>query len=127
MTLPEMQADLTNWSKLARSACIVYRANDVTGIIKALAAARARGLSVIPHGAGHSYTDAALNTNGVVIDLTPMRRILSWDAAQGIMRVEPGVTLQEVIQVAWKDGWLPAVSPSTPHVTVGGCAAMNVN
>ena len=127
MTLPWIQADLTNWSKSARSSCMVYRAKDVTEITKALATARARGFSVIPHGAGHSYTDAALNTNGVVIDLTPMRRILSWDAAQGIMCVEPGVTLQDIVQVAWKDGWWSAVSPSTPHVTVGGCVAMNVN
>jgi hypothetical protein len=82
---------------------------------------------VLPHGAGHSYIDAALNTGGVVIDLKPMRRMLSWDAAQGIMRVEPGVTLGEMVQVAWKDGWWPAVSPSTPAVTIGGCAAMNVN
>ncbi|HEU5198820.1 MAG TPA: FAD-binding oxidoreductase, partial [Ktedonobacterales bacterium] len=121
------QAELTNWSKSARSSCLVYQPHDSAGISKALAVARTCGLSVIPHGAGHSYTDAALNTGGVVIDLRPMRRILSWDAAQGIMRVEPGVTLRDMIQVAWKDGWWPAASPSTPDVTIGGCAAMNVN
>lgn len=127
MTLPGKQAELTNWSKSARSACFVYKVSDVAGILQTLETSRAQGLSVIPHGAGHSYTDAALNTGGVVIDVTPMRRILSWDATQGIMRVEPGVTLQEMIQAAWKDGWWPVVSPSTPLVTVGGCAAMNVN
>lgn len=127
MILPGVQAELTNWSKSARSPCFVYKASDVAGIAGALAVARTQRLSVIPHGAGHSYTDAALNTNGVVIDVTPMRRILSWDAAQGIMRVEPGVTLRDMAQRAWKDGWWPVVSPSTPEVTAGGCAAMNVN
>ncbi len=122
-----MQAELTNWSKSARSACFVYQVSDAAGIARALAVARTQRLSVIPHGAGHSYTDAALNTGGVVIDVTPMRRILSWDAAQGIMRVEPGVTLRDMVQMAWKDGWWPVVSPSTPEVTIGGCAAMNVN
>jgi decaprenylphospho-beta-D-ribofuranose 2-oxidase len=123
----KMQTELTNWSKSARSPCFVYKISDAAGIARALAGARTEGLSVIPHGAGHSYTDAALNTGGVVIDITPMRKILSWDAAQGIMRVEPGVTLREVVQAAWKDGWWPIVSPSTPDVTIGGCAAMNVN
>lgn len=127
MTLRGTQAELTNWSKSAHSSCLVYQLSDRAGMSKALAVARTCGLSVIPHGAGHSYTDAALNTGGVVIDLRPMRRILSWDAAQGIMCVEPGVTLQDMIQVAWKDGWWPVVSPSTPEVTIGGCAAMNVN
>lgn len=127
MTFRGTQATLTNWSKSAHSSCLIYQPNDIAGISKALAVARTCGLSVIPHGAGHSYTDAALNTGGVVIDLKPLRRILSWDAAQGIMRVEPGVTLRDMLQVAWKDGWWPVVSPSTPEVTIGGCAAMNVN
>ena len=69
----------------------------------ALTTARARGLSVIPHGMGHSYTDAALNTNGVIIDVTGMRRILSWDPEQGIMQVEPGVTLRDMVRVALAD------------------------
>jgi len=118
---------LSNWSKSAVSPCLVVPAASVADLARALESAQAQGLSVTPRGAGHSYTDAALNTNGVVIDVTPMRRILSWDAAQGIMRVEPGVTLQDVIRVAYHDGWWPYVTPSTPEVTVGGCAAMNVN
>ena len=122
-----MQAELSNWSKSARSKCVVYPVTDVDGIAGALAAARAQRLSVIAHGAGHSYTDAALNTGGMVIDVTPLHRILAWDAGQGVMRVEPGVTLRQMVQAAWKDGWWPAVSPSTPEVTAGGCAAMNVN
>jgi decaprenylphospho-beta-D-ribofuranose 2-oxidase len=127
MTLRGTQAELMNWSKSAHSACLVYQPNDIVEISKVLAVARTGGLSVLPHGAGHSYTDAALNTGGVVIDLKLMRRILSWDAARGIMRVEPGVTMRDMVQMAWKDGWCPVVSPSTPEVTIGGCTAMNVN
>lgn len=127
MTLPGNQVELTNWSKSARSPCYVHRVQDVAGIVSALAVAQTQHLSVIPHGAGHSYTDAALNTGGVVLDVSPMRQILSWDARQGILCVEPGVTLLDLVQLAWKDGWWPMVSPSTPAVTIGGCAAMNVN
>jgi decaprenylphospho-beta-D-ribofuranose 2-oxidase len=127
MALNGTQVELTNWSKSARSSCYVYQAADVAGIKSVFTAARAQRLSIIPRGAGHSYTDAALNTGAAVIDLTPMHRVLAWDAAQGIIRVEPGVTIQEMVQVAWKDGWWPFAAPSTPVVTIGGCAAMNVN
>jgi decaprenylphospho-beta-D-ribofuranose 2-oxidase len=127
MTFPGIKAELSNWSKSARSPCFVCKVSDAAGIAGALAAAQAQHLSVMPHGAGHSYTDAALNTAGVVMDLTPMRQILSWDPARGILRAEPGVTLREMLQVTWKDGWWLAVSPSTMEVTLGGCAAMNVN
>jgi decaprenylphospho-beta-D-ribofuranose 2-oxidase len=89
--------------------------------------ARRGGATLIPHGAGHSYTDAALNTDSIVVDVTPMRRVLAWDPVNGIMEVEAGATLGDVIETAVGDGWWPAVVPSTEHVTVGGCAAMNVN
>jgi len=125
--LQARRTELNNWGRSARSVCQVYPAHTVDEIALALAEARAQHLSVIPHGAGHSYTDAALNTGGVVMDLTPLRRILAWDAQQGVMRVEPGVTLRQMVQVAGPDGWRPVVSPSTAEVTIGGCAAMNVN
>ena len=124
---PGMRTELTSWSKSSRSSCFIYKVKDIEEIVEALAIARAQHLSVIPHGAGHSYTDAALNTSGLVIDTTPMHQILAWDPAQGIMEVEPGVTLQELVQIASKDGWWPFVSPSSPEVTIGGCVAMNVN
>ena len=126
-TSPGMRTELTSWSKSSLSSCFVYKVSDLEGIVEALAIARAQHLSVIPHGAGHSYTDAALNTNGMIIDTTPMHKILSWDPTQGIMKVEPGVTLRELVQIASKEGWWPFVSPSTAEVTIGGCVAMNIN
>ena len=60
------------------------------------------------------------------MDTAGMRRILSWDPESGIMQVEPGVTLREVIRVALPDGWWPPVTPSTTEVTIGGCVAMNI-
>ena len=77
MNFAGSQSELTNWSKSSSSYCFVYKASDAAGIARALMAARAQGLSVISHGAGHSYTDAALNSGGVVIDVTPMRHTLA--------------------------------------------------
>ena len=119
MTLPWDQDYVMNWSMTELSPCYVFKARDIAGIMHALTTARTRGLSVIPHGTGHSYTDAALNTTGVIIDVTGMHRILSWDPEQGIMKVEPGVTLRDVVRVARADGWWPAVTPSTADATIG--------
>jgi decaprenylphospho-beta-D-ribofuranose 2-oxidase len=127
MSMPWDQAYITNWSMTERSPCYVFKPKDTAGIILALGAARSKGLSTIAHGAGHSYGDAALNTDGVIVDLTDMRRILSWDPEQGVMQVEPGVTLRDMVRVALADGWWPAVTPSSADATIGGCVAMNVN
>src|SRR5260370_27531501 len=118
---------MLKWSMTERSACYILKARDIDGIKHALTTARTWGLSVIPHGTGHSYTDAALNSNGVIIDVTGMRRILSWDPKQGIIQVEPGVTLRDIVHVALADRWWPPVTPSTADATIGGCVAMNVN
>ena len=125
--LPAVRTGLTNWSKSIRSPCLVARPGDQAEIAAALAGASRAGLSVISRGAGHSYTDAAQNTGGLVLDLREMRRIHSWDPEEGIMRVEPGVTLGAVVEAAENDGWWPYASASTPDVTVGGSVAMNVN
>src|SRR5215469_16442579 len=79
LTVPEAPTALTNWSKTGDSTCYMLKARDISGLRQALAAAQRRSLPVISRGAGHSYTDAAWNTGGVVIDMTSMRRILSWD------------------------------------------------
>jgi decaprenylphospho-beta-D-ribofuranose 2-oxidase len=123
---PGSAASLTNWSRSEHSPCCVRSVRDIDDIAQALALAREHDLTVIPHGAGHSFTDAALNTRGMVLDLTGMRRVLAWNPEQGIMRVEPGATLLDVIRVALSDGWWPAVAPSTSEATIGGCVAMNV-
>ncbi|MGZ6388051.1 MAG: FAD-binding oxidoreductase [Ktedonobacterales bacterium] len=126
MTISAFPAGLTNWTMTERSSCAVFKPRDAAEVIQALSVAQARGLSVIPHGAGLSYTDAALNTHGAVIDLTGMHRILTWDPQQGIMQVEPGVTLRDMLRVTLPDGWWPPVAPSTAEATIGGCVAMNV-
>ncbi len=127
MVPPGDQDYVMNWSMTELSPCYVFKAQDIAGIMHALAPARAWGLSVIPHGAGHSYTDAALNTRGIIIDVTDMNRILSWDPEHGIMQVEPGVTMRDLVRIALPDHWWPTVTPSTADATIGGCVAMNVN
>jgi decaprenylphospho-beta-D-ribofuranose 2-oxidase len=119
--------ELTNWSKTGRSACLRLTVADVPAIREAIDLARRQSLSLVAHGAGHSYTDAAWNTRGAVLDLTSMRRILSWDPVHGVIQAEPGVTLQQMLELVWMDGWWPFATPSTPVVTIGGCAAMNIN
>src|SRR5260370_27805295 len=127
MTPPWYQDSVMNWSMTERSSCYIFKAQDIAGIRHALTTARAWGLSVIPYGAGHSYTDAAMNTGVVIIDVTGMCRMRSGDRERGILQVETGVAMRDVVRVGLVDGWWPPVTPSTADATIGGCVAMNVN
>lgn len=54
--------------------------------------AASRGLGVRAVGTGHSFTDAAC-TDGVMIDLSRMDRILAVDPRSGAVTVQAGITL----------------------------------
>jgi decaprenylphospho-beta-D-ribofuranose 2-oxidase len=78
-------------------------------------------------GNRRSYGDAALNDGGRVVDMTRLDRILSFDAATGIVEVEAGLPIGTLARIFAPKGWLPAVMPGTGFATVGGCIAMDVH
>ena len=115
------------WGMSAASLSYVYRPTNIEGICAAFAVSRETGRPVALRGAGRSYGDAALNSEGIVLDLSRMNRILEWNPQTGIMACEPGVTIQQVWQHAIEDGWWPPVVPGTMFPTLGGAAAMNIH
>ncbi len=89
--------------------------------------AKKLGLTVTARGAGRSYNDAALNGGGIVLDMTAMNHILEWDSASGVVRCEPGVTLEKLWQRVEPEGWWPPVVSGTMRTTLGGCLAANIH
>jgi decaprenylphospho-beta-D-ribofuranose 2-oxidase len=103
----------------------VVVADDADAAVKAASGGSRRG--VIARGLGRSYNDAAQNAGGLVVDATPLRSFLSFDAATGVARVGAGVTIADLIDVGVPQGWFPPVTPGTRHVTVGGAIAADVH
>ncbi len=118
---------LENFGHSLASPAYVYRPTDTEQVSKLFRRARIQKFPVALRGAARSYGDAALNSGGVVLDLRRMNRILEWDPETGIVRVEPGVTVQQLWQHTLEDGWWPPVVPGTMHPTLGGCLAMNIH
>jgi FAD-linked oxidoreductase len=54
-----------------------------------------RGLTVKAVGSGHSFSDCAC-TEGTMVDLSRMDRVLDVDRASGLVRVEAGITLHRL-------------------------------
>ena len=128
VSLPkEQQVILEGWAMVQRAPCMVWQPTSVEEIGAVLDVARQRGRTVAPRGAGYSYTDAALNEGGIVLDLSHMCHVLAWDATQGIITVEPGVTIRMLWQTVVADGWWPPVVPGTMGPTIGGCLGMNIH
>jgi FAD/FMN-containing dehydrogenase len=118
---------LENFGHSLQAAAYVYQPAQVEQIESLFELARRQGASVALRGSGRSYGDAALNAGGIVLDLTKLDHILEWNPETGIVKLEPGVTIQQLWKHTLPDGWWPPVVPGTMFPTLGGCLAANVH
>lgn len=118
---------VAGWGGAVGGVARVAHPLTVDEIRDALSGAERDGVPIALRGAGCSYGDASMNTGGRVLDLSGMDRILAFDPATGVARVEPGVRIRDLWRMGIRHGWWPAVVPGTMEVSVGGAAAMNVH
>ena len=78
-------------------------------------------------GRRRSYGDACLNDEGRAIDMTRLDRVLDFDPETGLVEVEAGMEIGQLLKVFAPRGWLPPVMPGTGFATIGGGIAMDVH
>ena len=81
--------------------------------------------SLIPRGMGRSYGDSAIAAT--VLQTTYCDHFIGFDTATGLITVEAGATLRDILKVTVKHGWFLPVTPGTSFVTVGGAIASDVH
>jgi FAD-linked oxidoreductase len=93
-----------NWAGDQRCApAAVERPGSASEIAAALERAAAAGQRVRVAGSGHSFTDAAC-TDGRLLSLERMDRVLDVDRASGLVRVEGGITIHALSAALAKHG-----------------------
>ena len=95
--------------------------------IERLRSRKASPDSLLAYGNGRSYGDVCINPLGEAVDMRAMSRILSFDAETGLVEVEAGVLLSDLIAHVAGHGFFPAVVPGTQFVTIGGAIANDVH
>ena len=118
---------LENFGHSLRAPSYRFSPTRAEEISEVFCLAEKNGLTVTVRGAGRSYNDAALNGGGIVLDLSAMNKIQEWDSASGVVRCEPGVTLEQLWQRVEPDGWWPPVVSGTMKTTLGGCLGAKIH
>jgi decaprenylphospho-beta-D-ribofuranose 2-oxidase len=124
VTMPARTVRLTGWGRVSPSRAELASPATAADAARELSGAT-RG--VIPRGLGRSYNNAAQCDGGVVISTARLNRILTLDAATGLVTCEAGVSLEQLMVAGLPAGWFVPVSPGTRQVTVGGAIAADVH
>jgi decaprenylphospho-beta-D-ribofuranose 2-oxidase len=81
--------------------------------------------NLIPRGNGRSYGDSALNDN--IINVTQKNYFLDFNEKNGLLHVQAGVLLSDILEYLVPRGWFLKVTPGTKFITVGGAIASDVH
>jgi FAD/FMN-containing dehydrogenase len=79
----------------------------------------------IPFGNGRSYGDSALAPN--IIYCKSYNYFLGFDEINGILHLQAGVELNDIIKIFVPQGWFLKVTPGTKYITVGGAIASDIH
>lgn len=103
------------------------RAMNAADAVALLQSGKAAKDSLLAYGNGRSYGDTCQNSGGSLVDMRPMKRIISFHEETGVLEAEAGVFLADIIAHAAPYGFFPAVVPGTQFVTLGGAIANDVH
>lgn len=92
----EASAGWRNWAGDQRCRpALLRRPGSVEELAGAIGEAAQAGLRVRCAGAGHSFSDIAL-TDGLMVSMERMTRILDVDSSSGLVRVQAGITIHQL-------------------------------
>tara|TARA_Y100001970_G_scaffold283015_1_gene397163 strand:+ start:2009 stop:3307 length:1299 start_codon:yes stop_codon:yes gene_type:complete len=79
----------------------------------------------IVYGNGRSYGDSCVNKN--LIDLKSFNHFLNFDQTNGVLTLQSGALLKDIIEICIPKGWFLITNPGTKLITVGGAIASDIH
>ncbi|ERT61630.1 glycolate oxidase [Peptoniphilus koenoeneniae] len=83
-------------------------------------------IPVVPRGAGTGLTGAGVAINsGVMLNMQTMNKILEYDEENMVVKVQPGVLLNDLAQDCLSKGYMYPPDPGEKFATLGGNVSTN--
>ncbi|MFT4537672.1 MAG: decaprenylphospho-beta-D-ribofuranose 2-oxidase [Planctomycetota bacterium] len=115
------------WGMATGAKSKVLRPRTVEEVQACFKLARQDGTTLALRGTGCSYGDASVTSDGHVLDIGSMKRILDFNESTGIADCEGGVTIEHLWKHSLPRGYWPSVCSGTMFPTLAGAAGMNIH
>ena len=116
---------LSGWSEYQFYSCTIFTPNNFEDLQSFLQ--NNKDKKIIARGHGCSNGDQSILKNGVVIDMSNINKIISYDNKKKTIEVEAGVKLTEVLMISLKDDLFLSSTPGGLDITVGGAVSNNIH
>lgn len=120
-----MKKWISGWGRYPKQLAECHAPHSVSQLEALLAASHADHAPWIPRGLGRSYGDSALSST--LYSSARLNRFLNFDAANGILDCQSGVSLADILSIVVPQGWFLPVTPGTKFVTIGGAIASDIH
>ena len=107
-----------NFPKVLSKVISIERLSDIGNALKS-------NDTLIAYGNGRSYGDSALGK--AQLDMRGANHFISFDQELGVLKVEAGVLLADILKYFVPRGWFLTISPGTKLITVGGAIASDIH
>lgn len=114
--------NISGWGNNNKILCNITKPKSIVEIQRMIKKEK----KIIPRGLGRSYGDSSLQKN-CVIKLDNFNKILNFDKKKGIISLQAGTTLKQLLEKTIPNRWFVPVSPGTKFLTLGGMVASNVH
>ena len=123
MTLHSRPERLSGWGRFPVLDCSTVQPQSCSEASRSVTADVS---GAIARGNGRSYGDSSVGAD-LTIQMRKLGRFLSFDDITGVLIVEAGVMLADLVRIFVPRGWFPPATPGTQFVTVGGMVASDIH
>lgn len=126
MKLPSSHI-VTCWGLTKSVNAHIIKANDVDELQECIKLAKNSSLQIAIMGGGNSYTDVFMNSNQIIVDTSNFNSIKDFDLETGIITVESGVRVGDLLAVILPKNWSLIGLSGSANDRIGGMLSSNTH